>query len=162
SRPGPRLVAEGAPRTDTRAQVEAATVEYAPSPERLAGGPDRVDFKTPLLVLGAHRAVEMARAAGAREHADAELRDAEGKLAALDRASRGKKKLSKDAEALAREVMHVAEHARVVTADRQEQARQAAERFAARSAIQRAETDADRAESKAARERENAAEARED
>src|SRR5262249_40842458 len=160
--PGPRLVAEGAPRTDTRAPVEAATIEYAPSPERLAGGLDRADFKTPLLVLGAPRGVEKAKATGAPAPAGAELRDAEVKLAALDQASRGKKKLSKDTEALAREVMRLAEHARVVTADRQEQARQAEERIAARSAIRKAETEADRAQSKAARERENAAQARED
>src|SRR5262249_31356336 len=137
--------------------VETATIEYAPSPERLADGLDRADFKTPLLVLDAHRAVEMAKAAKAPEHADAELRNAEMKLAALNQASRGKKKLSKDTEALAREVMRLAEHARVVTADRQEQARQAEERIAARSAIRKAETEADRAQSKAARERENAA-----
>jgi outer membrane protein OmpA-like peptidoglycan-associated protein len=162
SRPGARLVAEGAPRTDTRAQVETATIEYAPSPERLAGRPDRADFKTPLLVLGAHRAVEMAKAAGASEHADTELREAEVKLTALDQLSHGKKKLSKDAETLARDVMRLAEHARIVTADRQEQARRAEERTAARTAIRRAETDADRAEAKAAVERENAAQARED
>jgi outer membrane protein OmpA-like peptidoglycan-associated protein len=162
SRPGPRLVAEAAPGPDTHAPVVAATIDYAPGPEWPAGRAERADFKTPLLVLGARRAVEMARAAGASEHADAELRDAEAKLAALEQLSRGKRKLSKDAETLARDVMRLAEHARVLTADRQEQARRAAERRAAQSAISRAEEEADRAAAKAASERENAAQARED
>jgi outer membrane protein OmpA-like peptidoglycan-associated protein len=162
SRPGPRLLAESNPRPDTRARVEAGTVEYAASPERLTGRSGRADFRTPLPVLGARRAVEMARAAGASEYADSELREAEVKLAALEQVSRGKTKLSKDAETMARDVMRLAEHARVLTADRQEQAGRAAERRAAQSAISRAESEADQAAAKAARERENAAQARED
>jgi outer membrane protein OmpA-like peptidoglycan-associated protein len=162
SRPGPRLVAQSAPRGDTRAEVEAGTIEYAASPERLTGRPGRADFKTPLPVLGARRAVEMAKSAGAAEQANAELRDAEVKLAALEQLARGKEKLSKDGETMAREVMRLAENARALSEDRREQAGLAAERRAARAAISRAETEADEAAARAAREREKAAQAKED
>ncbi len=167
SRPGPLLVAQSGVRDDTRAPVRAATVEYVVAPEA-AGRSARADFKTPLLLLGARRAVEMARDAGAPEYAPSELREAEGKLSALEQISRGKKRLSKDAEGIARDVMRVADHARVVAVDRGDQAAEAAERRAAQSAIGRAEAQAGRAQAeaeearaRAERERQQALEARE-
>src|SRR4029453_7095224 len=100
-----------------RAVVRSATVEYVVTPE-LARAAARPDLKTPLLLLGARRSVEIAKVAGAPEYAGAELREDEGKLSALEQISRGKKELSKDAEGIARDVMRVADHARVVALDR--------------------------------------------
>jgi outer membrane protein OmpA-like peptidoglycan-associated protein len=161
SRPGAFLVAQSGVRDDTRAAVRAATVEYVVTPEA-SGGSAHADLKTPLLLLGARRAVEMAKEAGAPQYAPSELREAEGKLAALEQISRGKKKLSRDAEGVARDVIRVAHHARVVALDRADEAAQAAERRAAQSAIGRAEAAADEAKARAESERERALEARRD
>jgi outer membrane protein OmpA-like peptidoglycan-associated protein len=168
SRPGSLLVAQSGVRDDTRAPVRAATVEYVVTPEAV-GGAYRADFKTPLLLLGARHAVEMARAAGAPQYAPSELREAEGKLSALEQISHGKKELSKDAQGIARDAMRVADHARVVALDRADEAAQAAERRAAQSAIGRAEAQADRAQAeaeearaRAERERQQAVDARRD
>jgi outer membrane protein OmpA-like peptidoglycan-associated protein len=166
SRPGPLLVAQSGVREDTRAAVRSATVEYVVTPE-LARAASRPDLKTPLLLLGARRSVEIAKVAGAPEYAASELREAEGKLSALEQISRGKKELSKDAEGIARDVMRVADHARVVALDRADEAAQAAERRAAQSAIgsakaeaDRAQAEADEARARAARERQQALDAR--
>lgn len=162
SRPGPRLVAESGVRGNTRGRVQGGTVQYEATPERLGGRFGGADFTTPLVVLGARRAVEMAKAAGASEYAAAELREADVKLGVLEETSRGDDELSRDAEALARDVMRLAEHARVSTADRIEQAGRTAERRAARAAIDRAQTEAERAAARAERDREEAARAAED
>ena len=170
SRPGRLLIAQSGVRDDTRAPVRTATVEYVVTPEAV-GGAYHADFKTPLLLLGARHALEMARAAGAAEYAPSELREAEGKLSALEQISHGKKKLSKDAEGIARDVMRVADHARVVALDRADAAAQAAERRAERNAAQsaigraeaqadRAQAEADEARARADRERQQAAAAR--
>ena len=160
SRPGAFLVAETGVRDDARAVVRVGTIEYLVTPGGEASS--RADLKTPLLLLGARRAVEMAKAAGAPEHAGSELREAEAKLAALEQISRGKKRLSKDAEVIARDVTRLAEHARVTAVQRAEEAAQAAERRAAQSAIGRAEAEADEARARAERERQRALEASRD
>jgi outer membrane protein OmpA-like peptidoglycan-associated protein len=159
SRPGSFLVAETGVRDDSRAPLQIATVEYAVDPEPPTPS-SPADLKTPLLLLGARRAVERAKAGGAPEHAAPELREAEGKLAALEQISRGRKKLSRDAELIARDVARLAEHARVVARERGDEARRAAERRDAESAIGRAEAEADEARVRAELERERAAEAR--
>jgi outer membrane protein OmpA-like peptidoglycan-associated protein len=160
SRPGAFLVAETGVRDDARAVARVGTIEYLVTPGGEASS--RADLKTPLLLVGARRAVEMAKAAGAPEHAGSELREAEAKLAALEQISRGKKRLSKDAEVIARDVTRLAEHARVTAVQRAEEAAQAAERRAAQSAIGRAEAEADEARARAERERQRALEASRD
>jgi outer membrane protein OmpA-like peptidoglycan-associated protein len=152
TRPGWRLVAQSAPGDRTRGRMQATTLEYQVEPERHAVG-GRSDFKTPLLVLGARRAIEMAQAAGAPEFAEAELREAEVKQAALEQLWSRKSRLSKDEEAMARDVMRLAEHARNLSADRMAQAGRAAERRQAQAAIVRAQTEADRAAIQAEQER---------
>jgi len=102
----------------------------------------------------------MAKDAGAPEYARSELREAVGKLAALEQVSRGRRELSKDAEVIARDVMRRADHARVVALDRADEAAQAAERRAAQSAIGRAQAEADEARGRAETERQQAFEAR--
>ena len=161
SRPGALLVAQSAVRDDTRAVVRGGTVEYVVRPE----APElssRADFRTPLLLLGARNAVEIAKDAGAPEYARSEWREAEGKLAALEQVSHGRRELSKDAEVIARDVMRLADHARAVALDRADEAAQAAERRAARSEIGRVQAEADEARVRAASERQQAVEAREE
>jgi outer membrane protein OmpA-like peptidoglycan-associated protein len=141
TRPGWRLIAQSAAGDQTRGRVQAATFEYEVEPERHGGG-GRPDFKTPLLVLGARRAIEMAQAAGAPEFAEAELREAEVKQAALEQLWSRKTRLSKEAEVMARDVMRLAEHSRTLSADRMALAGRAAERSRAQAAIVRAQTEA--------------------
>jgi outer membrane protein OmpA-like peptidoglycan-associated protein len=158
TRPGPRPVAENALRDDTKGRVQTGRVAYEVTPEREAAPLGRPDHNAPLLLLGARRAVEMARSAGAAEYAEPELREAEVKLAALEQLSPRKEKLSKEQEMVARDVMRLAEHARTLAADRRDEALRAAERRAARSAVARAQADADDARRQAERQREESAE----
>jgi outer membrane protein OmpA-like peptidoglycan-associated protein len=162
ARPGPRLVAEAGLNQDTRARVQGGAVEYDAAPERQIVDVLQPDFTTPLLVLGARRAVEIAKTAGADRYADAELREAEVKLAVLDELWDGKDKLSKDAETAARDVMRLAEHARTLTADRLEREARATERREARDALATAEDRAAAARRAAEQERQRAARARDE
>lgn len=158
-RPGPRLVAHNAVSDETKGRVQSGTVEYDATPERQLVEVRQPDFTTPLLILGARRAVAIAKAAEAATYADAELREAEVKLAVVGELWSGGDKLSKEAETAAREVMRLAEHARSVAADRLAQAERSAERRAARSAIDEAQDEATRARLAAERERQRAAQA---
>jgi outer membrane protein OmpA-like peptidoglycan-associated protein len=161
SRPGALVVAETGVREDNDAALRIGTVEYVVAPDAALPS-SRADLKTPLLLLGARRAVGIAKEAGAPEYASPELREAEGQLAALEQISRGKKKLSRDAELIARDVMRLAEHARAMARERATEAARAAERRAAESAVGRAEAVADEARIRADVERERALEARRD
>jgi outer membrane protein OmpA-like peptidoglycan-associated protein len=162
TRPGPRLVAENGLNEDTRGRVQAGSVEYDAAPERQIVDVLQPDFTTPLLVLGARRAVEIAKLAGADTYAEPELREAEVKLAVLDHLWAGKHKLNKDAETTARDVMRLAEHARTVTAERMAQAQRATERREARTAVQEAEIEAAAARAATEQERQRAARARQE
>lgn len=150
-KPGPRVVAENAPRMDDDDAVRLGPVEYEPAAEYSLPGFGSEGFTTPLPVLGARRAVELARAAGAAEFADAELRRAEVKLAVLEQLQAGKRKLSRESETVARDVMRMAEEARYLAADRREEARVADERSAARRRVTEAEEEAERARAEAER-----------
>ena len=92
------------------------------------------DYNTPLMILGARRAVEIARRADAGRFADTELRDAELKLATLEQAwprSRSESDLRHNAKknsGLAHDVMRIAEQARKLSVERSAQARLSAER----------------------------------
>lgn len=143
-RPGPRIVAENAPRMDDDDAVQAGRVEYEPASEYTLASLGEAGFSTPLLLLGARRAVELARAAGAPEFADPELRQAEIKLAVLEQLQAGKRKLSRESEAVARDVMRLAEEARYAAAERREEARAADARRAAQQRVSDAEQDAER------------------
>jgi outer membrane protein OmpA-like peptidoglycan-associated protein len=159
ARPGPRLVAQNAINDDTKGRVQTGKVEYETADERaiaVRGGPD---FTTPLQVLGARRAVELARAAGAEQYAGQELDDAEAKLAAAERLWSGRSKLSKEGDMTAREAMRLAEHARHVTGERQTAAGLATERSAARTAVRQARTAAEVAREEAVQAQGQAAQA---
>jgi outer membrane protein OmpA-like peptidoglycan-associated protein len=159
ARPGPRLVAQNAINDETKGRVQTGKVEYETADERaiaVRGGPD---FTTPLPVLGARRAVELARAAGAEEFAGKELDDAEAKLAAAEQLWSGRSKLSKEGDMTAREAMRLGEHARHVTGERQEAAGLATERRAARTAVRQARTAAEAAQDEASQAQAQAAQA---
>ena len=164
--PGPRLVGENVPGPDTEGRIQTGRVEYEPAVERPIDGPLRSDPGAPLLLLGARRAVQMAEAADAGRYAAEDLRDAQVKLAVLEQVQAGKKKLSKDNESLARDVIRLAEQARTTASRRAQEAALAAERRDSRRAVsaaqadaQRAQADADRADAEArnARDAEGAA-----
>src|SRR6266849_2160700 len=84
--PSSVIVAENGWHKDTEGTIEAAGIEYRGdsgtfSVAESTAPASKSDSKTPLLVLGARRAVEIARRAGAQAYAAPELRDAEIKLA---------------------------------------------------------------------------------
>jgi outer membrane protein OmpA-like peptidoglycan-associated protein len=150
ARPGPRLMAQNAINDDTKGRVQTGKVEYETADERaisVRGGPD---FTTPLQVLGARRAAELARAAGAEQYAGKELDEAEAKLAAAEQLWSGRSKLSKEGDMTAREAMRLAEHARLVAGESQVAAGLATERRAARTAVRQARTAAEAAHEEAA------------
>jgi len=158
--PGPRLVGENVPGPDTEGRIQTGRVEYEPGLERSLDQPLAADFSTPLLLLGARRAVQMAEAAGAADYASAELRDAQVKLAALEQMQGGKKKLSKDNESLARDVIRLAEEARTSASRGAQAAALDSERRAARRAVSAAQGEADRAQGDAERAQREAEQAR--
>jgi outer membrane protein OmpA-like peptidoglycan-associated protein len=173
SLPSPLIIAENAARKDTVGGFQTGSLEYSGATGTLyrASGSDdrgRRDYDTPLLVLGARRAVDLAQDAGAGEYADGDLRQAELKLETLERARARSRKLPKELEGVAREVMRMGEHARQTAEDRRVQAGLAAERRAASNQVARAESDAqdaredaDQAHARAAAERQRATEAQE-
>jgi outer membrane protein OmpA-like peptidoglycan-associated protein len=110
-----------------------------------------IDYNTPLPVLGARRAVEIARQAHALRYAEEELRQAEVRLAALEQIWPGHRRNEKRFSGEAHEVMRLAEQARALSVERQEQARLAAERRAADRTIARAQLETEEARDEATR-----------
>lgn len=158
--PSPAVVAENLLKEKTKGAVEASKIEYRGDAGQFYGVDDAqtaagsvaltTDFTTPLTVLGARRAVMIARRAGAEQYAAAELHEAETRLTTLETTWPQQKNEEKFA-GLARDVMRLAEQARTLAVDRSEQARLDAERRAAGRAIAQAQNEA--AETRAALER---------
>jgi len=161
--PSPVIVAENALRKGTEGRIGVSQIEYSGDPGTLYvlssanSAVLNADFNTPLLILGARRAVWIAQRAGAREFAAPELREAEVKLEVLEQSwpqSRNQDNQRKNAERYggqARDVMRLAEHARILTVERSAQARIADERREASDTIAQAQSDADRARTEADR-----------
>ena len=89
--PGPLIVAENLLDKDSGKRSSQRVIEYQGDPGTFyAPGPGGqpvslgADFTTPLSVLGARRAVEIARRAGAGRFAKVELQQAEARLAKLE------------------------------------------------------------------------------
>ena len=160
--PSPIIVAENTLRKNTEGGITSSKVEYLGDPGTLyvvsmpGFASIDADFNTPLDVLGARRSVEIARRARAHQYAETELHDAEVKLAALENTWPANRKDQKRYDALAHDVMRLAEHARSTAMERAEVARLDNERRAARNTIARAENEADRARSDADRARSEA------
>ncbi|MEW6209757.1 MAG: OmpA family protein [Acidobacteriota bacterium] len=163
--PSPAIVAENVLRKNTKGGLTASQIEYradtgslyAVSDEQTTGP----DYNTPLSVLGARRAVDIARRAGAREYADTELREAEVRLAALERIWPRNINREKRFRGEAHDVMRLAEQARALAVERLEQARLEAERRTADRTIALAQSEADRAKDEARQAKNEAANYRE-
>lgn len=149
--PSPVIVAENVLRDKTKGGIESSQIEYrgddgslytvaAPSASAIDA-----DYRTPLPILGARHAVEIARRAGAAKYADAELRQAEVKLEVLEQIWREHPKQDERYLGTARDVMRLAEQARTLTVERMGQAQLAAERRAASNTIAQAQSEAERA-----------------
>lgn len=160
--PSPVIVAENTLRKGTEGGIEASRIEYGGDPGTLyivsADAPAfSADYNTPLLILGARRAVQIARRAGAERYADHEYREAEVKLAALEQVWSGRHKDEDKYSGLAHDVMRLGERARELAVARIAQASLEEERRAASSTIARARSQAERARDEAERAREQAA-----
>ncbi|HKX27592.1 MAG TPA: OmpA family protein, partial [Blastocatellia bacterium] len=158
--PSPIIIAENALRKGTKGGIESSQIDYRGDTGDLytvntAGKPVGADFNTPLLILGARRSVEIAQRAHAKRFAEAEFREAELKLAALEQA--WPKHHEEKYAAMARDVQRLGEHARTVAMDRAEQARLEAERRHADRSISEARTEAELAKAEAERKEREAA-----
>lgn len=151
--PSPVIIAENALRRGTKGGIESSQIEYRGDSGDLysistSRTPVGADFNTPLIVLGARRAVEIAQRAGAQQLAEAELRESEIKLEALEQSWQRQRDEEKFAP-LARDVMRLGEHARTLAVERSEQARLDAERRAANRTIALAKSEAEHAKADA-------------
>ncbi len=161
--PGPAIVAENILRKHTKGGIAASQIEYRGDPGSLysESGAVPADYSTPLTVLGARRAVDIARRAGAAHYAEAELRQAEIKLAALEQMWPRDRDKEKRFSGEAHEVTRLAEQARAVAGERRERSHLEAERRIAQRTIEHAQSEADRARDDAERARGEAASYRE-
>ena len=146
--PSPVIVAENLLREKTEGTISASKIEYRGDSGafyRVAASEMVPDYSTPLVVLGARRAVEIARRAGARRYAAEELGQAEKKLAVLETVWARNQNKEERYAGEARDVMRLAEQARSLTIERLEEARLLAERRAASEAISQSQSEAERA-----------------
>jgi outer membrane protein OmpA-like peptidoglycan-associated protein len=159
--PSPVIAAENVLRKDTRGDFSSSNVEYRGITDSLYKASVTelpTDYKTPLSILGARRAVEIARRTGAPSYAEAEFKQAETKLAEVERFWPAHRKDEEEFSSDAHEVMRLAEAARSIALEREGQARLAAERRAADRQINQAQSEADRARDEAERIKEQAEE----
>jgi outer membrane protein OmpA-like peptidoglycan-associated protein len=149
--PSPAIVAENTLRRGTEGGIQTSSIEYSGDPGTFYAASStseaslNADYNTPLLILGARRAVEIARRAGARRYAETELREAEVKLAALEQTWPARRKDQEKYSGAAHDVMRIAENARTQAVERGTQARLSEERRDAASTISQAQSEADRA-----------------
>ncbi len=170
--PSSVIIAENTLRKGTEGLITTSKIEYSGDPGTFYAifSPNspatNADYNTPLMILGARRAVEIAQRADAKKFADAELRDAELKLATLEQAWPRSRKPSdlrdnaKKNSGLAHDVMRIAEHARKLSVERNDQAMLSAERQQAGNNIAQAQSEAERASNDAGRARTEAARAK--
>src|SRR4030095_16398890 len=151
SLPSPVIIAENVLRKGTKGGVETSQIEYRGDAGALYlvsasdSSPLVADYDTPLPVLGARRAVEIARHCGAERFAEAELREAEVKLAALEQLWPPHRNSEAKYLGMANDVMRLGEHARVKAGERLQEARLNAERHAAGRMIAKAQNEAESA-----------------
>ena len=164
--PSPVVISENLMRPGTKGVARTSRIKYSGDPgtfyvvSATASPSIAADYNTPLIVLGARRSVEIARRAGADHYAEPELRQAEIKLAVLEQTWSDTRKAEEKLGGVAREVMHLAEHARELAVERTAQAELNAERRAARNTIDQARSEADQARLQADEAKDNAERAR--
>src|SRR6185369_8661908 len=155
--PSPVIVAENTLRKGTEGGIQTSSIEYSGDPGTFYAAASttepalNADYNTPLLILGARQAVEIARRAGARRYAETELREAEVKLAALEQTWPERRKDQEKYSGAAHDVMRIAENARTQAVERDAQARLANERQDAVFMISSAQSETDRALNDASR-----------
>jgi outer membrane protein OmpA-like peptidoglycan-associated protein len=155
--PSPVIVAENTLRRGTEGGIQTSSIEYTGDPGTFyanswtAEPALNADYNTPLLILGARRAVEIAKRAGARHYAEAELREAEVKLAALEQMWPDRRKDQEKYSGPAHDIMRMGENARSQAVERSAQARLTGERRDAATSISQARDEAGRAQGEAAR-----------
>jgi outer membrane protein OmpA-like peptidoglycan-associated protein len=164
--PGPAVVAENILRKNTKGGITASQIEYRGDPGSLYEIESRpaahsVDYGTPLCVLGARHAVEIARRARAKDYADAEFREAEVRLAALEQIWPRERDNEKRFTGEAHEVMRLGEQARALAVQRHAEANLNAERREAVESIATAQSEASRANNEAAMAKQESAQYRE-
>ena len=161
--PSPIIVAENTLRKGTEGGIEASRIEYSGDSGTLyvvsmQNAPAlTADYSTPLMILGARRAVEIASRAGAGRFAEPELREAEIKLAALEQTWPSRRKDEEKFSGLAHDVMRLGERARELAVERLALAALDEERRTASNRIARARTEAENARDDAERARLEAA-----
>jgi outer membrane protein OmpA-like peptidoglycan-associated protein len=149
--PSPLIVAENTLRSGTKGGIQTSSIEYTGDPgtfylASLTAEPSlSADYHTPLLILGARRAVEIARRAGAPRYAETELRESEVRLVALEQTWLEHRKQQEKYSGAAHDVMRIAENARAQAVERGIQARLEDERNAAVFSIFQIQSEADRA-----------------
>jgi hypothetical protein len=124
SLPSPVILAENKHHRKTSGAVRTLQAKYhgddgflylAPLPKSES---DTADGQTPPLVLGARRAVEIARRAGAQQYAEAEFQRVESKLEELERFWPQQRQNDSEYTGLARYIMRLAEQARLLARER--------------------------------------------
>jgi outer membrane protein OmpA-like peptidoglycan-associated protein len=162
--PSQKIVAETTLPKNAQSGVQTAQAEYKTDKGRLYETAEdsilKADYSTPRLVLGARRSMDIARRAGAKEYSNDELRQAEGKLQTLEQLWPRNLKDETKFSGMARDVMRLAQVARDLAVEREEQARIEDERQARIRALEEARQQAERAKAEAERTRMEAEKAR--
>ena len=155
--PSQKAVAETTLPKNTTSGVQTTQAEYRADKGNLYETSEdsalKADYSTPRLVLGARRSLDIARRAGAKEFAGAEWRQAEGKLATLEQIWPRNLKKDTTYSGMARDVMRLAQVARDLAIEREEQARIENERQARLRSLEEAHAKAERATAEAERTR---------
>ncbi|HQR34274.1 MAG TPA: OmpA family protein [Blastocatellia bacterium] len=153
--PSPKVVAETSLPKNATAGVQTVQAEYKADKGNLYETNDndslKADYTTPRLILGARRSMDIARKAGAKEFAAAEWKQAEGKLNTLEQVWPRNLKDETKFSGMARDVMRLAQVARDLSAEREEQARIENERQERLRRLAEAQASAERAQAEANR-----------
>lgn len=153
--PSPKVVAETTLPKNATAGTQTVQAEYRADRGNLYESSDndtlKADYSTPRLILGARRSMDIARKAGAKEYAADEWKQAEGKLNTLEQIWPRNLKDETKFSGLAKDVMRLAQVARDLATEREEQARIENERqermrrlVEAKEAAEKAKADAER------------------
>lgn len=153
--PSPKVVAETTLPKNTTSGVQTVQAEYKADKGNLYESGDndslKADYTTPRLILGARRSMDVARKAGAKEYAGTEWKQAEGMLNTLEQIWPRNLKNETKFSGQARDVMRLAQVARDLATEREEQARIENERQERLRRLAEAKAEAERAQAEANR-----------
>ena len=153
--PSPKVVAETSLPKNATSGVQTVQAEYKADKGNLYESGDndslKADYTTPRLILGARRSMDVARKAGAKEYAGTEWKQAEAKLNTLEQVWPRNLKDETKFSGMARDVMRLAQVARDLATEREEQARIENERQERLRRLAEAKAEAERAQAEANR-----------